>query len=683
MMLRKLFLLFTMLGLPFASFGAAPTANVPMLQGPAPKIDGQIEPDEWKGAAVLKDFVVAGKDAGKKAENRTEVYLLRDKSVLYIGARCFDSEMDKLSTKDWFEIFLSDPEYKIYYHFYLFSGGGKGEDGSPGVFLFGAPHWQAKVSKHSDQWQVEVAIPFFNLSPDYMNSGSWGFNICRQKISGKAENSQWSHTGGYFHVPEKFGRLTGMSNLDFIPYVSVSQMIRDEKTENYKFPTYFLLNRSYYTKEKEAEFKLYLSEEECSKLGKDAYVKVSMEDESVKLPLSQQKQSVYGKISIGKTGNGKFPVTAEIVNGKNVRKLSAELVKLPPSPCEVKVNRFTRILLINEKPFIPLIQEVMPNGAHGLPDPAAPKDALDVLCRESGFNTLNFWWCSTAVAVPTCEKYDVKVFPAAVNIMASKNKKKLEGILPDYKKMVDEYSKFGNVLGYLIADEGNIGGDEKEFAKIYSYMKELDPYRPVFRNESGWTIGYGGPGGLDTTDIFCGGYGGAKSARAVSIDGIPHGKPVFLLTQAFGIPEMPRYSSARETICWVYQILISGANGAYWWGAHSGQQPVPLWKTVSQLRMEIDVLTPAFNTEPIVSSTVCGNENIVWTLRFSEGKYYFITANITKEPQKAVYTLDGSLFKSKGKAEGMFGIKSEEYDGLSVEIGYAPEERKVFTLGKK
>lgn len=129
-------------------------------------------------------------------------------------------------------------------------------------------------------------------------------------------------------------------------------------------------------------------------------------------------------------------------------------------------------------------------------------------------------------------------------------------------------------------DEGNIGESEEEYTRTYRLMKELDPYHPVFRNESGWTIGYGGPGGLKTTDIFCGGYGGAKSARAMSIDAVPHGAPVFLLTAAFGIPEKHRYLSSKETVCWVYQILINGATGAFWWGAHSGQQPVPLWETV-------------------------------------------------------------------------------------------------------
>ena len=274
-MKRKL-LLVLMFCLPvFCVFAAAPTVKIAELGGNAPKIDGRMEDGEWKNAAVLNDFILSG--TKRKAVNRTEVYLLKDKHVFYLAAKCFDSEMDKLSGKDWFEIFFADPDAKIYYHFYLFSNGGKGQDGSPGVFLFGAPHWQAKTSRHADRWEVEVAIPFFNLAPEYMNTENWRFNVCRQKVSGLKENSQWADTGGYFHVPERFGILAGMKNMDFVPYVAISQQIRDEKTEDCKLPSYFLPDRSYYTTETKAEFKLCLSTDTQTKLGKTVRAEMSLD----------------------------------------------------------------------------------------------------------------------------------------------------------------------------------------------------------------------------------------------------------------------------------------------------------------------------------------------------------------------------------------------------------------------
>lgn len=56
--------------------------------------------------------------------------------------------------------------------------------------------------------------------------------------------------------------------MDFVPYVAISQQIRDEKTEDCKLPSYFLPDRSYYTTETKAEFKLCLSTDTQAKLGK-------------------------------------------------------------------------------------------------------------------------------------------------------------------------------------------------------------------------------------------------------------------------------------------------------------------------------------------------------------------------------------------------------------------------------
>ena len=649
-----------------------PRVQIGELTGTPPAIDGRIEENEWKNAPQLSDFILSG--TSRKAENRTEVRILKDRHVFYLAAKCFDSEMDKLSGKDWFEVFFADPDTRIYYHFYLFSNGGKGQDGSPGVFLFGAPHWQAKTSRHADRWEVEIAIPFFNLSPQYMDTANWRFNVCRQKVSGKKENSQWSDTGGYFHMPERFGILEGMKNMDFVPYVAVSQQIREERTEDYRLPSYFLLDRSYYTTETGAEFKLCTDAETFAAFGKNATAEIALNGKTLSLPLKERV--VRGTFDISGLACGTYPVTVRAGSGKGLKEFKTELIKLPPAENEIKINRFTRLLLKNGKPFIPLICEIMLQGTR-LPDPAAPENALELLARNSGFNTLCFWWTHPADAMPVCAKENAMVIPALVDIMASKQPKE-----PQYRKTVAEFSGHPNLLAWLISDEGNIGKSEKEYIQIYRLMKTLDPYRPVFRNESGWTIGYGGPGGLGTTDIFCGGYGGAKSAHAISLDAVPHGAPVFLLSAAFGIPEKHRYLSAKETICWVYQILINGATGAFWWGAHSGQQPIPFWETIRQIRREIDILTPVFNTETLDKGISCSNGNISATLRFHDGAYYLISVNLTEKQQDAVFLLDHRLFPERGNAEELFEKQIHSFAESLLKLQYQAQERKVLRIRK-
>ena len=78
-----------------------------------------MEDGEWKNAAVLNDFILSGMK--RKAVNRTEVYLLKDKHVFYLAAKCFDSEMDKLSGKDWFDLWVD-----LAYNLGLMEGTGEG-----------------------------------------------------------------------------------------------------------------------------------------------------------------------------------------------------------------------------------------------------------------------------------------------------------------------------------------------------------------------------------------------------------------------------------------------------------------------------------------------------------------------------------------------------------------------------
>ena len=656
--------------------GAEPSAKITVLSGSPPKIDGKIGVAEWKDATILKDFVVTRQDT--PAQHQTEVFLLRDKEVLYVAAKCFDAEMDKLSVNDWFEIFIAAPSLRIYYHFWVYSNGGSGQDGSPGLFLFDAPQWQAKISKNKDRWEVEVAIPFFNLSPDYMDTDEWRFNICREKVSGTSENTQWSQTGGSFHTPERFGRLSGMKGLNFIPSAEVAQRMRSENYEEHLLPSYFLLDRSYYTTEKSAEMKLYMDNALLKKLGRSGELNVNIGEKKLSFPVTASKSACYHSYSLEGIANGTHSLTAELsVGGKVIKTFNSELVKLAPTTNEVKINRFTRLLIVDGKPFIPLICEVMMYGTR-LGDKNAPDDGLEIMCRESGFNTINFWWLHPIEAMSVCHKNNVKAFPALVDIMAKKPPRD-----EFWRKAIAEFSKEPNLIGYLIADEGNIGGSEADYVKTYKLLKSLDPYHPFFRNESGWFIGCGGPGGLNTTDIFCGGYGSASSAKAVSIDGIPHGAPVFLCQELWGVPEKHRYPSGKETECWVWQILINGATGAFWWGANGGRLPVPLWDTIRKLRNEIDQLTPVFNTEPIEASVTCANANITSTLRFYDGKYYLITVNLTDNVQQGVFKLSGELFSASGSAELLFEPGNVPYSQSKLKVDYAPMERKVLRINKE
>jgi hypothetical protein len=70
------------------------------------------------------------------------------------------------------------------------------------------PAWQAAVSRRSNRWIVEAAIPFASLVPDPPQKDAvWGFNVGRNERP-HGETSTWSPLAGAgLFLPSQFGRL--------------------------------------------------------------------------------------------------------------------------------------------------------------------------------------------------------------------------------------------------------------------------------------------------------------------------------------------------------------------------------------------------------------------------------------------------------------------------------------------
>ena len=58
----------------------------------APFLDGIVEDSVWSTAQVITDFVQAEPYEGEPATEKTEVRLLYDKTHLYLGVICYDTD---------------------------------------------------------------------------------------------------------------------------------------------------------------------------------------------------------------------------------------------------------------------------------------------------------------------------------------------------------------------------------------------------------------------------------------------------------------------------------------------------------------------------------------------------------------------------------------------------------------
>lgn len=189
-----------------------------------PKIDGKLNDPCWLQAGEAKDFVIYG-GRGYAAE-KTEVFTLFDDKNLYLGFRCFDSDMSKLQANitmhddmvfsdDCIEFFLVIPGNKIlarfpesmrYFHLAANSRSTEYDEIGMNAPAIWEPVWQTRTSIYKDRWEMEIAFPFIQLETSVSDGTVWSVNFNRAQRA-KGEYGGWSITYAGFHDPEHFGRM--------------------------------------------------------------------------------------------------------------------------------------------------------------------------------------------------------------------------------------------------------------------------------------------------------------------------------------------------------------------------------------------------------------------------------------------------------------------------------------------
>jgi len=215
-------------------------------------------------------------------------------------------------------------------------------------------------------------------------------------------------------------------------------------------------------------------------------------------------------VDISSLAAGRYTAAVRVGGPRgDVARFDLSLVKVPPQASgEVKINRFTRMLLVDGAPFIPLVCDVMFWGRR-LAGRDVPAGALERFASESGFNTVCIWGSSpyTPENVDDCARLGLKVILFNQHELAGANREGgQEAATRRLVEITRRYRDHPALLAWCQADESNLFADEPHFIERMKLAREADPRHPFFRGDVGWAPGRGAAGGLDTVDIFCGSY---------------------------------------------------------------------------------------------------------------------------------------------------------------------------------
>jgi hypothetical protein len=215
-----------------------------------PVIDGKIDEDVWKTAALLKDFYDIDPGDNAPPLKPTEVLLGYDAKHLYIAFRCFDepdkvratvAKRDSIFSDDYVGFFLDtfNDQRKAFEAFFNPLGiqgdatftEGRGEDFSVDVVM------DSKGVVGKDGWTVEVAIPFKSIRYTAGKGKLWGAHFFRRIKRNNNELDSWMPVSRSISgTLNQAGHLTGFEGistertLELIPSLTISETGRQVRS---------------------------------------------------------------------------------------------------------------------------------------------------------------------------------------------------------------------------------------------------------------------------------------------------------------------------------------------------------------------------------------------------------------------------------------------------------------------
>ncbi len=206
-------------------------------------IDGKIDEELWKQAAVFKDFYQTYPGDNTPASKPTEVLMMYDEKNLYVAFKCWD-EKDKIratvakrdevfgedNVRLWLDTYNDQRRAYVlgFNPFGIQQDGifteGRGADFSVDIVM------ESKGVIEDWGWAVEVKIPFKSLRYTAGKGKMWGFNVARNIDRLNDEFDQWlpddRNVSGFLI---KHGKITGLDEikyertLEIVPSVTLSE----------------------------------------------------------------------------------------------------------------------------------------------------------------------------------------------------------------------------------------------------------------------------------------------------------------------------------------------------------------------------------------------------------------------------------------------------------------------------
>jgi hypothetical protein len=215
-----------------------PELTIPRISEGMLTIDGKLDEDIWKSAAVCDNFTEIAPGDNIKPEVETITYVMYDDDNIYFGFVCYDdmknirasmTDRDRMYSDDWIGPFIDTyGNMKEAFEFYVTPYGIQGdlfwtpnyEDSSPDYIFSSEAHI------YSDRWTAEMKIPFKSLKFPDKAIQEWRVHILRNRPRNLRQRIYWASVSrddpNFLGQSGKFKgieNVKGGNSLEILPYV--------------------------------------------------------------------------------------------------------------------------------------------------------------------------------------------------------------------------------------------------------------------------------------------------------------------------------------------------------------------------------------------------------------------------------------------------------------------------------
>ena len=222
----------------------------------APVLDGLLDEAVWQNAVAATQFVQKDPQQGMPATENTEVRALYDDANLYFGVRCFDSQADRIVSRelrrdnrfgndDSFSIILDT--FHDHRNAFLFRINPSGTQYDASITEEGRDvnadwdeKWEVETQVDEEGWSAEIKIPLKSIR---FSSSQTSFGIDFERIiRRKNESSYWTNHLRSFNFQQisQAGHLVGVEveeglRVRIKPYVNTRMVIQGAEDRNTSF----------------------------------------------------------------------------------------------------------------------------------------------------------------------------------------------------------------------------------------------------------------------------------------------------------------------------------------------------------------------------------------------------------------------------------------------------------------